>query len=725
MLKSPSLYGVGVDYLEDDPLLIQKRADIVHSAAALLEKCNLLKYDRASGKFTSTELGRIASHFYVTYNSMATYNQHLRPTMSTLELFRVFALSNEFKLIPVRQDEKLELSKLLERVPIPVKESVEEPAAKINVLLQAYISQLKLDGFALVADMVFVQQSAGRIMRAMYEICLKRGWAIPARAALDLCKMVEKRMWGSMTPLRQFRGVPAEVIRKAEGKQFPWYRYFDLTPPEIGELIGIQNAGKLVHRLVHSFPKLQLQAQVQPITRSLLRIDLTITPDFRWDENIHGTSEQFVIMVEDVDGEIILFSDNFVLRQRYAEDDHSVTITVPMFEPVPPNYYISVISERWLHAETRLPISFKHLILPAKFPPPTSLLDLQPLPLSALHNKEFESIYSSGIKNFNKIQTQVFQALYTTDDNVFIGAPTGSGKTICAEFALLRLWSKRDAPRAVCIEPFQDMVDQRVAEWKAKFGDLQGGKEIVRLTGETSADLRLLEKGDVIVCTPTQWDVLSRRWRQRKNVQNIGLLIADEIQLVGGEIGPTYEVVISRTRYVSAQTEIKTRIVACGVSLANARDLGDWMGVPSHAIFNFPPSARPLDMDIHLQSFQIPHFPSLMIAMSKPAYLAIAEHSAVKPVIVFVPSRKQCAMTASDLQIHCLADGDEKRFLNLEESELRRHLDHVTDRSLAESLAYGVGLYHEALNKQDKRIVERLFQAGAIQVVVASRVSLI
>jgi Sec63 Brl domain len=42
--------------------------------------------------------------------------------------------------------EKLELGKMLERVPIPVKESVEEPAAKINVLLQAYISQLKLEG---------------------------------------------------------------------------------------------------------------------------------------------------------------------------------------------------------------------------------------------------------------------------------------------------------------------------------------------------------------------------------------------------------------------------------------------------------------------------------------------------------------------------------------------------------------------------------------------------
>ncbi|KIK97275.1 hypothetical protein PAXRUDRAFT_825079 [Paxillus rubicundulus Ve08.2h10] len=721
MLKSPSLYGIGVDYQDDDNGLIQKRADIVHSAAALLEKCHLVKYERASGRFQSTELGRIASHYYVTYNSMATYNQHLRSTMSTLELFRVFALSNEFKLLPVRQEEKLELAKLLERVPIPVKESVDEPAAKINVLLQAYISQLKLEGFALVADMVFVQQSAGRILRAIFEICLKRGWAVPARACLALCKMVERRMWGSMTPLRQFKGVPQEVIRKAEGKQFPWYRYFDLNPPELGELIGIPNAGRLVHRLVHNFPKLQLQAQVQPITRSLLRIDLSIVPDFRWDEKIHGTAETFFILVEDVDGEIILFHDSFVLRQRYAEDEHNVTITVPMFEPVPPNYYISVVSDRWLHAETRLPISFKHLILPEKFPMPTPLLDLQPLPLSALHNKEFEAIYSNTIQTFNKIQTQVFQALYTSDENVFIGAPTGSGKTICAEFALMRLWSKKDNSRAVCVEPYQEMVDQRVVEWRRKFSGVQGGKEILSLTGETSADLRRLEKGDVIVCTPSQWDVLSRRWRQRKNVQAIALLIADEVQLVGGEVGPTYEVIISRTRYVSAQTELKTRVVACGVSLANARDLGEWIGAPSHAIFNFSPSSRPLDMDIHLQSFTTPHYPSLMIAMSKPAYLAIVEYAPAKPVIAFVSSRRQCRLTVDDLLVHCSADDDPDRFLNIEEADLQPHLDHLNDKGLVECLKHGIGYYHEALDKQDKRIVERLFQSGAIQVLVASK----
>lgn len=107
MLKSPALYGVGADY--DDDGLVQKRADIIHSAAVLLEKCQLLKYERSTGRFQSTELGRIASHYYVTHSSMMVYNQHLRPTMSMLELFRVFALSNEFKLIPVRSSSPVDV----------------------------------------------------------------------------------------------------------------------------------------------------------------------------------------------------------------------------------------------------------------------------------------------------------------------------------------------------------------------------------------------------------------------------------------------------------------------------------------------------------------------------------------------------------------------------------------------------------------------------------------
>ncbi|KAI9030984.1 Sec63 Brl domain-containing protein [Phycomyces nitens] len=721
MLRNPSLYNISADDLSDDPYLEQKRVDLIHSAAAVLDKCNLIKYDKKSGRFQVTELGRIASHFYVTHHSMATYNQHLKPMMSHIELFRVFALSDEFKYIPVREEEKLELSKLLERVPIPVKESLEEPTAKINVLLQSYISQLKLDGFALVSDMVYVTQSAGRILRAIFEICLKRGWAQLTKKALDLCKMVEKRSWLSMSPLRQFKAMPSDLIKRLERKEFPWERYFDLNPQELGELVGQPKAGRQLHKFIHQFPRLDIQAHVQPVTRSLLKMELTITPDFQWDEKVHGTAEAFWILVEDVDGETILHHDYFILKQRYATEDHLVSFTVPLYEPLPPNYFVTVVADRWLHAETKLPVSFKHLILPEKYAPHTELHDLQPLPVSALRNSAYEDVYSGWIKHFNPIQTQAFNALYTTDDNAFIGAPTGSGKTVCAEFAILRMWNQQDKGRCVYVAPFQEIVDQRVADWKQKFGKLNGGKEIVALTGETSADLKLLERGDIIACTPTQWDIVSRRWKQRKNVQNVNLFIADELHLIGGDIGPTYEVIVSRMRYIASQTQKTIRIVAMSTSLANAKDLGEWIGAPSQAIFNFHPSVRPVPLEIHIQSYNIPHFASLMMAMAKPTYLAITTHSAEKPVIVFVPSRKQCRLTAVDIITYCIGDDTPDRFLHCKLEEIKSLLDRVQDKTLVETLEHGIGFYHEALSKQDKLIVEQLYTSGAIQVVVASR----
>ncbi|PMD25163.1 Sec63-domain-containing protein [Hyaloscypha hepaticicola] len=722
MLRSPGLYSVGADY-EEDNSLEQKRVDLIHSAAVVLEKSNLVKYDKKTGKLQPTELGRIASHYYITHSSMLTYNHHIQPSITPVELFRVFALSDEFKYIPVRQDEKLELAKLLGRVPIPVKESIEEPHAKINVLLQAYISRLKLEGLALMADLVYVTQSAGRILRAIFEITLKKGWSSVAKTALELCKMAEKRMWPTMTPLRQFPSCSRDIIQKAERIDVPWSSYFDLDPPRMGELLGMPKAGKTVCSLVAKFPRVEVQAQVQPMTRSMLRIELTITPKFEWDDEIHGTAESFWIIAEDCDGEDILFHDQFILRKDFAQaemNEHIVEFTVPITEPMPPNYFVTVTSDRWMHSETKLAVSFQKLILPEKFPPHTQVLDLQPLPVAALKTDEYRAFYPKW-ERFNKIQTQTFNSLYTTDENVFVGAPTGSGKTICAEFALLHHWSKQNAGRAVYIAPFQELVDLRLHNWQIRFANLRRGKEIVKLTGETTADLKLLDRGDLILATPSQWDILSRQWQRRKNVQNVQLFIADELHMIGGQSGYVYEIIVSRMHYIRSQTDLPLRIVGLSVSLSNARDIGEWIDAKKHNIYNFSPHARSVPLELHIQSFTIPHFPSLMLAMAKPAYLSILQMSPETPAIIFVPSRKQARATTRDLLLACAASDDEDQFLHADVAEMTSILERIQEEALAEAISHGIGYYHEALSTSDKRIVKHLYDHGAIQVLVASR----
>lgn len=52
--------------------------------------------------------------------------------------------------------------------------------------------------------------------------------------------------------------------------------------------------GKALHKLVHQLPRLELAAHVQPLTRTTLRVDLTITPDFAWDDKARCISAVFV-----------------------------------------------------------------------------------------------------------------------------------------------------------------------------------------------------------------------------------------------------------------------------------------------------------------------------------------------------------------------------------------------------------------------------------------------
>ena len=113
-------------------------------------------------------------------------------------------------------------------------------------------------------------------------------------------------------------------------------------------------------------------------------------------------------MVEDVDNENVLHSEYFLLKQKFCEDEHLVKFYVPMFEPLPPQYFIRIVSDSWLSSETQLPVSFRHLILPEKYPLPTELLDLQSLPMSALRDKRYQDIYEAKFnpKVFNPIQTQ-------------------------------------------------------------------------------------------------------------------------------------------------------------------------------------------------------------------------------------------------------------------------------------------------------------------------------
>ena len=51
----------------------------------------------------------------------------------------------------------------------------------------------------------------------------------------------------------------------------------------------------------------------------------------------------------------------------------------------------------------------------------------------------------------------------------------------------------------------------------------------------------------------------------------VGLMVIDEIHLLGADRGPILEVIVSRMRYIAEQTERAIRFVGLSTALANAQ----------------------------------------------------------------------------------------------------------------------------------------------------------
>lgn len=68
---------------------------------------------------------------------------------------------------------------------------------------------------------------------------------------------------------------------------------------------------------------------------------------------------------QDSENEHIYHSELFIMtRKMVAEGNQILSFTIPIFEPLPSQYYIRAVSDTWLSAEALLTVSFQHLILP-------------------------------------------------------------------------------------------------------------------------------------------------------------------------------------------------------------------------------------------------------------------------------------------------------------------------------------------------------------------------
>ena len=85
MTKNPLAYGVPWEEVAADPELLSRRRALVTDAARELERSRMARFDERSGNMYVTDLGRVASHFYIRHASIVVFSEHLKPHMDESE----------------------------------------------------------------------------------------------------------------------------------------------------------------------------------------------------------------------------------------------------------------------------------------------------------------------------------------------------------------------------------------------------------------------------------------------------------------------------------------------------------------------------------------------------------------------------------------------------------------------------------------------------------------
>ncbi|KAK0637336.1 Sec63 Brl domain-containing protein [Bombardia bombarda] len=722
MKRNPMAYGIEWSEYENDRMLVQRRSKLAIEAARTLQQSQMIIFNESTQELRSKDIGRIASQFYIQHASIQIFNTMMGPHATEKDILKMISMSGEFDNIQSRNSEADELLLMKNNtnfVPYEVSAGIDTPQAKTNILLQSYISRGQPEDFALTNDLNYVAQQAGRICRALFMISLNRRWGHQCLVLLTMAKSIEKRIWSFQHPFHQF-DLPKPVLNQLDAKDSLTIEAMrEMEPAEIGSLVNNFRMGSKIAKLLDNFPTLSIEAEIAPLNRDVLRIKLFVTPDFRWNDHLNGSSESYYIWVENSETAEIYHHEFFLLNRRKLYDGHELNFTIPMSDPLPTQIYVRAVSDRWLGAETVTAVSFQHLIRPDTESVYTDLLSLQPLPITALKNAGLEEIYGQRFQYFNPMQTQIFHTLYHTPANVLLGSPTGSGKTVAAELAMWWAFRERPGSKVVYIAPMKALVRERVKDWGARLARPLGLK-LVELTGDNTPDTRTIQDADVIITTPEKWDGISRSWQTRGYVRKVSLVIIDEIHLLAGDRGPILEIIVSRMNYIAASTKNAVRLLGMSTACANASDLANWLGV-KEGLFNFRHSVRPVPLELYIDGFpEVRGFCPLMQSMNRPTFLAILNHSPEKPVIVFVPSRRQTRLTAKDLINLCGMQDNPRRFLGMDEDDLQLNLSRVKDEALKEAISFGIGLHHAGLVESDRQLAEELFLNNKIQILIAT-----
>ena len=315
----------------------------------------------------------------------------------------------------------------------------------------------------------------------------------------------------------------------------------------------------------------------------------------------------------------------------------------------------------------------------------------------------------------DKFQEDAINAI-EHNKSVVVSAPTGSGKTLIADFIIDRDFNK--GIRVIYTAPIKALSNQKYKEFCRSYGE----KNVGILTGD------MQKNADALILIMTTEIYRNMVLSNDPFISNVSYVIFDEIHYINDiERGYVWEesVIFSRPT---------TRILCLSATIPNAQEFADWIeAIKEHEVVVVRHDERPVPLHVNFYDaeigitdlknlkahMEIPDYNKVMGRRIKTKHKSPSNIELIKeikdklPCLFFCFSRQKCQKNAMELaHANLFAHNPEiSTFIRTKLANSNPDINKLeSTKILRQVLPYGIGFHHAGILPILKEIVEEYHQ---------------